>query len=99
MKNHDTTRLVLLAVLLALLLTACTATQPPRDPSLTTPGFWFGLWHGFIAPVAFIVSLFVENLRVYAYPNAGLWYDFGFMLGVGGFSGGIFAGSRGRRGS
>lgn len=97
MKNRDTTRLVLLAVLLALLLAACTATQPPRDPSLATPGFWFGLWHGLVSPVTFIVSLFVENLRIYAYPNAGLWYDFGFMLGIGGFSGGIFAGSRGRR--
>jgi hypothetical protein len=55
-----------------------------------------GLWHGFIAPIAFIISLFPNDMRIYAYPNAGLWYDFGFMLGIGGFSGGVFAGSRRR---
>lgn len=36
-------------------------------------------------------------VRVYAVPNLGRWYDFGFMLGIGGFSGGVFAGSRHRR--
>ena len=35
-------------------------------------------------------------MRVYAVPNLGRWYDFGFMLGIGGFSGGVFAGSRKR---
>ncbi len=60
------------------------------------PGFWLGLWHGFIAPVTFIVSLFSDAVRVYAVPNLGRWYDFGFMLGIGGFSGGVFAGSRRR---
>lgn len=74
-------------------LSACTATQPSAA-EVSTPGFWFGLWHGFIAPITFIVSLFPNDLRIYAYPNAGLWYDFGFMLGIGGFSGGIFEGSR-----
>ena len=58
------------------------------------PGFLLGLWHGFIAPVAFLVSLFREHVRIYAFPNLGRWYDFGFMRGIGGFSGGLFAGSR-----
>jgi hypothetical protein len=60
------------------------------------PGFWLGLWHGFIAPVSFVVSLFSDHVRIYACPNAGRWYDFGFMLGISGFSGGVFAGSRTR---
>lgn len=96
MKQSYAPRLILLPGLLIFLLSACTATQPSAA-NATTPGFFFGLWHGFIAPVTFIVSLFVDTLRIYAYPNAGLWYDFGFMLGIGGFSGGLFAGSRGRR--
>ena len=78
-----------------LLLVACTASQPAATSG--TPGFWLGLWHGFIAPITFIISLFPNDLRIYAYPNAGLWYDFGFMLGISGFSGGVFAGSRRRR--
>jgi hypothetical protein len=60
------------------------------------PGFWRGLWQGFIAPISFIVSLFTNEVRIYAFPNTGRWYDLGFMLGIGGFSGGIFAGSRAR---
>jgi hypothetical protein len=86
-------RFVSISVLI-LLMVACTATQPTATGG--TPGFWFGLWHGFIAPITFIISLFPNDLRIYAFPNAGLWYDFGFMLGISGFSGGIFAGSRGR---
>lgn len=77
---------------LIMMLSACTATQPVAE--MGTPGFWLGLWHGFIAPITFIISLFPNDLRIYAFPNAGLWYDFGFMLGISGFSGGIFASSR-----
>jgi ABC-type multidrug transport system permease subunit len=83
-------------VVTVMLLTSCAATQPPLSPDGDVPGFWLGLWHGFIAPITFIISLF-QGLRIYAFPNAGLWYDFGFMLGISGFSGGVFAGSRRKR--
>jgi hypothetical protein len=95
MKKRDFIYFVILFVMM-LLFTSCTATQPPVSLDGNAPGFWFGLWHGFIAPITFIVSL-LSDIRIYAYPNAGLWYDFGFMLGISGFSGGIFAGSRRRR--
>ena len=42
----------------------------------------FGLWHGFIFPVAWIVSLFVSKVAIYAVPNNGGWYDFGYFLGI-----------------
>ncbi|MBD3317108.1 MAG: hypothetical protein GF344_15080 [Chitinivibrionales bacterium] len=79
------------------LLLSCAASQPEAVTNAEAPGFWLGLWHGFIAPITFIISLFNETVRIYAFPNAGRWYDFGFMLGISGFSGGIFAGS-GKRG-
>ncbi len=88
-------RFISITVLIVFLV-ACTATQNAASPNVNVPGFWFGLWHGFIAPITFIISLFPNDLRIYAFPNAGLWYDFGFMLGISGFSGGIFAGSRKR---
>jgi len=46
-------------------------------------GFLGGLWHGFIAPVSFIISLFVDSVAMYAVNNNGGWYDFGFVLGAG----------------
>ena len=95
MREVHFTRRIILTALMLLLFVACTATQVV-SPERGGPGFWLGLWHGFIAPITFIISLFPNDLRIYAYPNAGLWYDFGFMLGISGFSGGIFAGSRRR---
>jgi hypothetical protein len=89
---------IALGLLLLAVLCACFATQVPVPRVLVgnRPGFWLGLWHGFVAPVAFFVRLFSESTRLYAFPNAGAWYDFGFMLGISGFSGGLFAGSRTR---
>ena len=68
----------------ALGLAACAATQAPDAVAHTagTPGFLLGLWHGFIFPVAWIVSLFVDSVAVYAVPNNGGWYDFGYFLGI-----------------
>ncbi|MFZ5875893.1 MAG: hypothetical protein ACOYXU_05730 [Nitrospirota bacterium] len=81
---------------LAVAMASCAAYQPGPVPLIEAPGFWKGLWHGFIAPVTFFISLFADDIRIYAFPNAGRWYDFGFMLGISGFSGGVFAGSRRR---
>jgi hypothetical protein len=82
---------------LALVLTACLATQAPDATVTSQPSFFHGLWHGFLAPATFIISLFTDAVRVYAVPNVGRWYDFGFLLGIGGFSSGIFASSKRRR--
>jgi hypothetical protein len=84
------------ALLLALALAACWGAQPP-PPAAGAPGFFDGFWHGLISPIAFLVGLFNDQVRIYAFPNGGLWYDFGFMLGIGGFSGGLFAGSKKER--
>jgi len=54
-------------------------------------GFWHGLWHGIIFPIAWIISLFSESTAIYAIYNNGGWYDFGFFIGVGGFSASLFA--------
>ena len=49
-------------------------------------GFWGGLWHGIIAPIAFIVSLFNDDVSVWETKNNGKLYEFGFLLGVGAFA-------------
>ena len=67
---------------LAFALTACVATQQPQAVAPQAPGFLLGLWHGFIFPVAWIVSLFTDKVAIYAVPNNGGWYDFGYFLGI-----------------
>jgi len=55
---------------------------------ITPVGFWYGLWHGMIAPLAWFISLFNDDVAIYAIYNNGGWYDFGFILGIGGGGGG-----------
>ncbi len=76
---------VLAYVAVLVLLVGC-ATQP-APPGATVPGFFFGLLHGFIAPIAFVVGL-ITDVRMYAFPNSGSWYDFGFLIGISAWGGG-----------
>jgi hypothetical protein len=90
----------LIAVLL-LSLTGCAArpnelvNQPAEGVSVA--GFWLGLWHGVISPIAFIVSLFNPTVGVYEVHNNGGWYNFGFLLGAAIILGGGGRGSHYRR--
>jgi hypothetical protein len=62
-------------------LAAC-ASQDVTATDAGAPGFLWGLWHGFIFPIAWILSLFMEEAAIYAVPNNGGWYDFGYFLGI-----------------
>ncbi|MGB3379868.1 hypothetical protein [Allopontixanthobacter sediminis] len=86
------------AAMAALILLSACATQVPSavEQSGTAPGFLLGLWHGFIFPFAWIASLFVPDIAVYAVPNRGGWYDFGFFLGITVLGGGSWFSSRKR---
>jgi hypothetical protein len=78
-------RKLFVAITLALVLTSC-ATQPYQS-AYDPPGFFTGFLHGMIAVPAFVASLFFD-VRIYAFPNSGVWYDFGYLLGIGGTLGG-----------
>ncbi|MEX1133703.1 MAG: hypothetical protein WED83_02535 [Acidimicrobiia bacterium] len=69
------------------LLAACAAGVNPEVgvavESEDVAGLWLGLWHGVIAPITFIISLFTDNVNLYEVHNNGNWYDFGFVLGAG----------------
>ncbi len=79
-------RLIPLAVLLVLILGACSAGANPEVGTAAadgdTAGFFMGLWHGIIAPITFIISLFRDSVNIYEVHNSGNWYDFGFMFGL-----------------
>ena len=56
--------------------------QDARTADGSVAGFWRGLWHGMILPVAFVISLFTDKISVYEVHSNGGWYNFGFLLGA-----------------
>lgn len=94
----DGVRNVAVATALVLALSAC-ASQVDAGVSqeASAPGFLWGLWHGFVFPFAWIGSLFDPGIAVYAVPNRGGWYDFGFFLGITVLGGGSWFGSKSRK--
>jgi len=74
---------VIILCAIALMMTGC-ADNVPVSHSIEPVGFFYGLWHGMIAPIAFVCSLFSDNVVIYAAYNSGGWYDLGFLMGIGG---------------
>ena len=86
-----------LCLTLILTLTACAAgpnvLKNTPDENNGVAGFWRGLWHGFMAPFTFLISLFSDSVTMYEVHNNGGWYNFGFLLGAATILGGSGAGS------
>lgn len=88
-------KVVAAGFLVLLLLTLSCAPGPNKlartaDGEGKVAGFWLGVWHGLIAPITFIISVFSSKVSLYEVHNSGGWYNFGFVLGAGLFlSGGI----------
>ena len=94
-------RAALMLVGAVVVLAACAAGPNAATGTGEDAGFWLGLWHGFISPVTFVISLFTDDVNIYEVQNNGNWYDFGFMFGIsiafGGAAGSGSAGSRRKR--
>ncbi len=95
---------IILGILIAALILSLAACAPgpntlqgTQDEENEVAGFWQGLWHGFISPVTFVISLFNDNVSIYEIHNNGGWYNFGFLFGAAIILGGGGAGSRSRR--
>lgn len=76
---------------MAVALTGCA----PGDGTYTDAhpaGFFWGIWHGWIAPVTLIIGLFNHDIRIYEVINTGWTYDFGYYIAIiSGFGGlGLF---------
>jgi hypothetical protein len=78
---------LLVGLVCIILLSGCAAGQnpykdAPRDEAEKPAGFWLGLWHGIIVPVAFVVSWFKSSVNIYEVYNTGFGYNFGFVIGA-----------------
>jgi hypothetical protein len=86
MKNiiHKSTLLkAFIVVLSVMLLSGCADAIPIQySKDIEQVGFWYGLWHGLIAPFSFIISLFNDSVAIYAVYNNGGWYNFGYLFGL-----------------
>jgi hypothetical protein len=71
--------------LILIVLSGC--AQQPTPAAFDPPGFWLAFVHGLMAPLALMGSLFMD-IRIYAFPNSGVSYDFGFLLGLSAWAGG-----------
>jgi hypothetical protein len=81
------------AVALVLTLALASCAHQPLQGVLAGPGFFMGIVHGLVAPIALVASIFTD-VRIYAFPNGGGWYDFGFLLGLSAWGGGAAASRR-----
>ncbi len=84
---------IVLALVVTVLLAGCAAVANPVGGGGDSAGFWLGLWQGFIAPIAFLVSLVNHEVGIYEVNNSGAWYDFGYVVGLSAF----FSGPAGAR--
>ena len=82
-------KFILMVLMLSamLVLTACL----PGDGSYSAEnpaGFFWGIWHGWLAPLSLILGLIRGGYRIYEVHNTGWAYDFGFYVAlIGGFGG------------
>ena len=76
-----TSKLRLLVLLALVLLIAGCGFATTGYSANDLPGFFLGVWHGLLAPWTLILRLFLD-IKMYAFPNSGWLYDFGFLIGI-----------------
>lgn len=95
MKTNKLFNLGFFVLFALVLLSSCADVQNVEACKMGhTYGFFGGLWHGIIAPVSFVISLFSDHVAVWAVNNNGGWYTFGFLIGIGSLG---FGGSKASR--
>ena len=73
--------LLLLGLILVITLSGCI----PGDGHNTAQrpaGFFWGIWHGWVAPVSLIIGIFDGRIRIYETANVGWIYDLGYYIAV-----------------
>lgn len=58
--------------------------QLHKISSYDPPGFFSAIWHGLLAPYSLVARWFISDVVMYAIPNTGWFYDFGFLIGMAG---------------
>ncbi len=79
--------LIILLLISMLLLSACAGSEQFKEGGKRA-NILHGIWHGWIAPLSLVLSIFGDGIRMYEPNNTGWTYDLGFYMAViGGFGG------------
>ena len=84
MKMKKAALLCLLILGISLCLTGCIPGDGSIGPD-NPAGFFWGIWHGWVAPVSLVLSLttaFQGNVGIYEVYNTGFLYDLGFYMAI-----------------
>jgi len=82
MFNSSKIRVILFStVILSLIILLGSCASQPTPASYDPPGFFMGIVHGFLILFSFVGSIFMD-IRMYAFANSGVMYDFGYLIGL-----------------
>lgn len=80
-------KVLLGALAVLVLLTGCIPGDGKASEDQPA-GFFWGIWHGWLAPLSLIIGIFDKDIRIYEVLNKGWWYDLGYYIAIiGGFGG------------
>lgn len=71
----------LLIIIIIVLLSGCVPGDG-RNTLERPAGFFWGIWHGWVAPISLILGILDRDIRVYEVFNNGWTYDFGFYIAI-----------------
>lgn len=73
--------LCMVLVLITGLVTGCIPGDGSYDAQRPA-GFFWGIWHGWVAPLSLIIGFFNRSIRLYETANTGWAYDLGFYMAI-----------------
>ncbi len=68
-------------ICLLFVLTACIPGDGTHSVEKKA-GFFWGYWHGLIAPISLILSYFKQHLSIYEIHNNGFWYNLAYYIAI-----------------
>lgn len=81
MKGRRILAVCILTVLLLMTLSGCVPGDG-KNSETKPAGFFTGIWHGWIAPISLIISIFNKDIGIYEMHNSGFWYDLGYYMAI-----------------
>lgn len=94
-------KVLVVCILLAMLLTVLSGCVPGDGSSSEAKpaGFFWGIWHGWIAPFSLIYSIFNKSVGIYEVYNVGFWYNLGYYMAIISGFGGLALSRKRRKGA